>query len=297
MSEKPKLIVFGTSNAEAFFGMSSGTNFSAHGIMNELYKPTGSPLITYLPDLLRIDLHSLSKIRPADKHEGVVINAAEAGKNMHILATQRFRPNVLERHPETVFIWPGLNDSRIASEIVGGEEVKGIYPGKLRQALADPSTAVYETSQLIYSYIDQMVAQSIEAGIKPIVGTIPPFSSRLAYEADDAKSTYLKTQGLETIKAVNELIKTAHSSGTTVLDIYQEVLDAETGLMKATLSWGEVEHRLRFENKFIFEDTPADLLHGNSRMQMIVAAMIAHTLFEKPVEVIPPEGEDILYPH
>ena len=93
MSDRPKLVVFGASNAEAFFGMSGGTNFSAHGVLREVHNPS-STLVRETSNQIRINLTGLKRLEGADRHEGTIINGAEAGKNMSVLARTVFPKNV-----------------------------------------------------------------------------------------------------------------------------------------------------------------------------------------------------------
>lgn len=283
-----KLVVFGASNAAGLYGFSV-PRYVASDIVSAVY--TQEPCITKTPQELIIDLSNDPILEPINQ----VVNAGAPGDSILDMRA-RFQEDVIYESPSHVFIWPGLNDAGIATALLRNNfELVKDYPEtaeafsaamEKHQGLDQKLTAV---ADVITANVSEMVQLLDQRGVKTLVGTIPPYSSRLAYclEQGEPLAKSYQTEALPLIEKVNRQLRRSVGESNTV-DVYNAVLDLTTGFMRQEFSWGEQKDQYG-------EQFGGDVLHLSDEGQIMTAVVLCSRLFNTPTRAITPSGRELAW--
>lgn len=284
--ELESMVIIGASNARGRDEFRS-VNYYSSNLLKALYDR--NPCVNATDQEIVFDLREKPRLAEGDP----IYNKGIPGDTIPELL-HRFPIDVLELYPSKVFIWPGLNDITLSLSAWEGkhagwsregpdyENPHGMYL-KVVDRYESIDDALEAISNTIFGYIDNMRSLSLENHITPVIGTIPPFGSLLS-GATHPYWTFRRTKGSRLIKMVNAHIVGSidPDRGVYVADVYNVLVDEATGLQKPEFSYGATHDR---------EDT----LHLNDEGQMMVAAVLLHTLYKKPVKFLAPSGNEISY--
>jgi hypothetical protein len=270
-----KLVVIGASNAG---GWSEAHMVDYH--CSNLVQAVAdlNAAVSETPEGIVIDLSD----RPELSDGGSVINAGMPGDTV-LEMDERFANDVFGDSPSHVFIWPGLNDVTILTDTMHGrphEDIgmgdidPGVLYAQVLKGKTGETTAIEESAYAIMITVRRMAIKAWQQGIEPIVGTIPPFSSRLAY-FDEINAKQYYQDGSKIICRTNQLLAELPDQvpGTKIIDVYSMVVDSQGGLARPEFSYGE-------------ESQSGDILHLSNRGQIVVASELCKSLFGKPTRVI-----------
>lgn len=273
---RAELVVFGASNASGLYDMDM-VDYHSSNITSAVYDNHLS--VKNQPKELIVDLSNNPELSegPLVRNEGI------PGDTVCDMFA-RFREDVVNKNPFHVFIWPGLNDAGIALGIMHNIPSEGYEdPDLIRlknlfaRAINNKSDSMQATADFISGFMYRMIDLLKTKGVKPIVGTIPPYSATLAYPQDAEYVYYLREDGPRLIEVINNNLRTL---GCSVIDAHKEVVNPQTGLMFADYSFGVT-----------VPERTADILHLNSFGQIKVARILCQELFKKPVNIVPPDKE------
>lgn len=267
-----KLVVLGASNAAGIYDYDA-PDYTAGDIVSAAYQQT--TFVRRGPKELVIDLTT----NPRVPESNFLINAGMPGDSV-VQMKERFERDVLLESPTHVFIWPGLNDAGVAMALWHNDlESVEDYPetveafSKAINRHTDLDQALKATSYIVAGIVREMVDCLHAKGVQTFIGTIPPYSSRLAYYLE-LGNPVAKSQkaGSPLIEMVNEQLRQLGGERFTI-DVYQAVVDSTTGLMKPEFSWGEQKQE-------------ADTLHLSDNGQIMAGVVLCSRYFSTPTRAV-----------
>lgn len=267
-----RLVIFGTSNAAGIYG-NDAPEYITGDIVSAVFHQL--PIVRREPKGWVIDLTTSPKISGGS----FLVNAGMPGDSV-VQMRERFKEDVLSEDPTHVFIWPGLNDAAVAMAMWRNDtRLMRDYPETVEafsEAMKGHSNldqALRATSNVVAGMVREMVDSLHTRGIQAFIGTIPPYSNRLAYCLElgnpIAKS---QIEGSPLIEMVNEQLRQIGGERFTV-DVHRAVVNTTSGLMKPEFSWGE-------------QRQDQDTLHLSDNGQIMAGVSLASRFFNTPVRAI-----------